>query len=847
MLTGVIAIFLFLIFYYLNNKDKKIMALNPYLYAGIILITLASFIFSISTFSVISGLEKTIILGVETILLFVLSMYFKYALKSNKTSDAFTLLGIIIFGITMFSLGYNDVLGSNFSVRGKFGNIFLMMISLIELCLFLTRKIILKTKGTISILIFSFLSLFFLINQITASRLFSLSLLSVLLVIINLFKENVFDDKEGFNRFNLSLMVLFSMIFFASCPIFITGINGSTFDGLGLIIFAITLCFNAFYSTKKMSEIFLVLSLAYDFIVVSWLCAFSGSFLISACVLYLLGLSMFVIYYISKKESLRFIAIIISYLCGFFAPLLILMSKDNLILSLIMSLSYFLFSIINLIKNKDFKMFDFVFQPIFIFMLIISSTFLLGKFYDLDVFKVMIISDVILFLSVVITRLIGSKIKNGYAIALVALLFFQMIFLHNASLFYSLITLVFNVLLVILSFTIKDEFFNKLTLPFGVLLILNVLIGLTNYPWVKMMVFSLVLLILSIVTKDNKKRWLCASLAYFPLVMFLEQVLSVRFSVMHDLRYILLMLFFLIFTRKFLNLKDDNNSCVLELILFSFVGLVLLNNLFDLLFIMLTYLLSYVFGYKKIGSGKNYLNYLLFITPIIYFKIDETNNVVLYLLIILGVYVLNQIMYRLFYDGRNKFMEVVHLLISFLLMTNFVSYLPFSNGLLAIISFVFLFTLSLIYENEKIRLLSFALVFYPVLMIIDTINNTIINNILSMFILFVPIFILIRYVLKLDDKVSAGVESVVLSFMFLPFIFEINFIVMIVLCGVCLLLITIGKLLKYNSLLIIGFVFIILTIAIQTRHVWFFLPWWFYVLIIGIILVIISVIMENKG
>ena len=82
--------------------------------------------------------------------------------------------------------------------------------------------------------------------------------------------------------------------------------------------------------------------------------------------------------------------------------------------------------------------------------------------------------------------------------------------------------------------------------------------------------------------------------------------------------------------------------------------------------------------------------------------------------------------------------------------------------------------------------------------------------------------------------------------MFLSFLFIVDIYVGVTLGIISVLLIILGLLLKYKSFTYVGYVSLILVIIIQTIYLWSSMPWWVYLLLAGIVLVVLAAIKESK-
>ena len=140
-----------------------------------------------------------------------------------------------------------------------------------------------------------------------------------------------------------------------------------------------------------------------------------------------------------------------------------------------------------------------------------------------------------------------------------------------------------------------------------------------------------------------------------------------------------------------------------------------------------------------------------------------------------------------------------------------------------------------------------SFIVYPLGSLIDVfIKNNTIQNILVLFIWLIPATLLLRKTMRVDDKSSNIIEIIIMSLMFLMHIFVNNLTVGITLGMISLILIIVGIKFKYKSYSIMGYISLILTVFVQTLVFWSKMPWWAYILIAGIILIILAAIRESK-
>ena len=179
-------------------------------------------------------------------------------------------------------------------------------------------------------------------------------------------------------------------------------------------------------------------------------------------------------------------------------------------------------------------------------------------------------------------------------------------------------------------------------------------------------------------------------------------------------------------------------------------------------------------------------------------------------------------------------------------MVRLIDKLDFVNLLSALISLVLIIITYLIHDNKRIKYLVSCLLVYPASLLINYISVSEVSDILKTFIWIYPVHIFIRKIFNLEDKACDILEIIIISLTYLVFIFDINIYVAITLGIISILFIVLGTMLKHKSFNYVGYISLILIIIIQTIDLWSKLPWWIYLLVSGIILVVVAAIKESK-
>lgn len=868
---SVIALALFLIFYFTNkdsnqNKSNNQVNANTFsgegnvynkppkekksnftaiLNIGVFLIILSSVIFATTNWNVYKDNIKVLILGVETILFLVLGIVLKYVFKVEKSGNALTFIATMILPATFLCAGYFKLFGNDFSLFGKYSDIFLSITFLGESLVLYIRKLLIKSsKYFISLLCF-FIGIFLLSKGIIDDVILSFAVTSVALLIVSLSSKNIFKEKLEFDILNYVLIGILTFVYFGSTFYQLLSDYTFLFGKFSLILMLASLSINFIISLGKKNEILNILSIIYESILVIWLVMFSGNLMTSSFALVISGFVLYIVYYLSKNKYVSTTSIIISYLQGLLGIVLICFDKTYTLAAPIISFAYIILTLISSLKKDNTIIINTIFEPIYLVMFAVGILVQPSIIKSIKPIDVIMVINACLVIALIVSTLLKNSIKNGYFIILVIGLFIQMICSYYTDVIYSIITLVINGILIAYSYFSKDSFYKKCAFWVSLVFILNILIGLGKYHLVVALLVLASLILFMAITKNHKKRFTYASLLFIPVFQIIS-MMSIRLSIKDDLMLLVILPFITLFSRKVINSKDETGMCVFELFFISVIGFDINNDIFTLLYLIFIYIIMFIISKTHEKSSKVYLNYLLFFTPVMFFKLGSGKYEALYMICTFATLIINQVLYRLLFEKRKTMFEIFHSVISLGLIVSLMETLRFSNLISAILSIVLIIVLYLIYENERMKYVILSFVIYPISLLISYIPDGDVNNILNLFIWMIPLSLFLRKVFKIDNTASSAIESVTLSLIFLLFIFKINIYVGITLGVISLISIILGLIFKYKSYNYVGYVALTLTIIIQTISLWGSIPWWVYLLVTGIIFVIIASIIESK-
>lgn len=864
-LIGILSLGLFLVFYFTNkNNDttnnsninfynqngsikkekEKTCGFQLMLSIGVFLIILASIIFATSTWKLYSNFIKVLILGGETLLFFVLGILLKYVFKVKKTGNALTLISTILLPTTFLCAGYFNLFGNLFSLTGKYSTLFLSVTFLMEALVTLIRKNIIKSNKYLFSLICFFAGIFLLIYGIIKNVCLTFVITSFILMLINIFKNKIFNNLKEFNIFNIlvSIIFTFAYFYFSFNQLFS---NNLLLEKLYLVFFIISLSLNFIISRPKDNEVLNIFSVLYETMLVIWFVMFSKNLLTSSFAFVISGLISYIVYYISNNNYVKTTSVIVSYIQGFLGIFIICFVKECVIMAPIISFIYIVLTFIGSLNKDKLKIINIIFEPIYLIMLaigILIQPFIIKNIKAIDVIMVI---NACLIIATIVSTIRKNKVKNCYLIILIIGLFIQSLCSYFSSVMYFVTAFIIYLLLIIYSLMSKDEFSKNLLDALCILSLSSVLIGLNKYTLISSLITTILLIIFAILNKTNNKKYLYLSLVSIPIIMIISN-LSFNYSIKKDLSMIILIPSLLILTRKFLNALKENDKIVLEFIFISALALSITSPSIMFIYLILLYVVALLLKKEYTLSSKTYFNYLIFFSIISFLNVsaDKLDN--LYMIGIITLLVINQILFRILYEKRNIIFEAFHSIISLVLIICLINNLGFNNFISSIISIILFIILYLIYADERMKYTVISFIIYPLNLLLKTIDVNVIKDILSLFIYMIPITLLLRKVFNVEEDVSNIIEGVILSLMFVMFIFNINLQVGLTLGIISVLSIIIGLVFKYKSYNITGYVTLVLTVIIQTFELWGKMPWWVYLLITGIIFVVLAALRESK-
>ena len=189
---------------------------------GVVLILLSGVIFGTSTWGFMNNISKAILLCSVSILFFVISIIAKVVVKIEKSSNAFWIMGSLLFPVSLLSIGYFQLLGKYLSIMGEGKYLFGIVCTFLCLPIYIwsTYRNKSRTFAWIALIDVSLLFTFFALslNSSVGILMFLLFGFNCLLIVTNIFAKKVdsisifMNEIPLFLQFNLILTTAISLL-----------------------------------------------------------------------------------------------------------------------------------------------------------------------------------------------------------------------------------------------------------------------------------------------------------------------------------------------------------------------------------------------------------------------------------------------------------------------------------------------------------------------------------------------------------------------------------------------------------------------------------------------------------
>ena len=775
-----------------NKMSEKEIKNNSILIVGSVLIILSSIIFLSSTWTITNEFIKLLILslifGVFLISSFVADKY----LSLNKTSKIFFNIAVFYIPIILFSISLFELFGEYLSLNGEGKYIYLFGSSLLVSVIyyFISKKKESKLIANAGF-IFQLISIIFLVNCFVNNFIVSL----VGIIIHNVFYTMLYNNNMIY--YNRELHYKTSKITAVSLSIlsgYITLINLFNVGNIEYILFYIVLFIHSFYiysySLKRENIFDIVFPIIFTMTALNISGFMNNSFKYLQVLIIISNVLIYLINYLKNKKMPLVSCIYVSVIS------LLLWSYTTIGYSLLLNtvvviLSYVILNLIDYLINKNkFNMYS------------------------------LVISSYILF----------SNIINVYELPEVL------------NLYLTIFVLLINI-------------FNKYEIktPIKLISIIYSIILFSNFT-----LFEI----------DN--LYFMLSIPIYYIVMFVYNYLEK--NELYKLVSYISMNVFIISLSSITNLDISNYAFLISLTIILLIEKYLLNNKSKMMnnFIFVEFIISY-FLLNVDSSITNMI--LIFVSGLIYTfyvkQFDKNNNYyyLMYLSLIPYIYFNNSLFFKEIYINNNMIFDNYMYIVSLLVIGLFISlsYLK-KDKLYYILFYIFMIlhffnleingyiglvvsilgTYLIIKSNDKYNNDIFKFILYILSLILykNIINDLNIGDIaiLNYGIYILLIGLITRTIIKKYTNNYRVLEYISLSLLYLIALFNYSseldgLIFVFLMVGVVI----ISYIYKLGPIFLMSLIGILLNVFILTRVFWFSIPWWIYILLVGIILVLFAV------
>lgn len=265
------------------------------------------------------------------------------------------------------------------------------------------------------------------------------------------------------------------------------------------------------------------------------------------------------------------------------------------------------------------------------------------------------------------------------------------------------------------------------------------------------------------------------------------------------------------------------------------------------IFILYSLLITYVVAtIRKLDTKLIYK--VIFMITLFVGMIWSTQVSAVYSLLIAIVYVITYLFMHFVKDENDKVIKFfVYLMLLILTLNSFGKYHFIATIVLLIINILFI-----VITKNKEKYAYTMLCYIPIVSMLSSapINYTTeINEMmafLKMIFFLVPLSIFFRKIISVPNIVSTIAEIFTIVIIYIPFMFMSNIYVTITLGIISVILFVLGYVCNREPIVYTGFILTVLVVIINTFKLWSSLPWWVYMLIVGIILVIVALVKEIR-
>ncbi len=358
----------------------------------------------------------------------------------------------------------------------------------------------------------------------------------------------------------------------------------------------------------------------------------------------------------------------------------------------------------------------------------------------------------------------------------------------------------------------------------------NVLLNQSKY-----FIIPLIIMITAALNYHNSKKNYYLSMTYFAFSIFLETLVNIiPLEIPKYLSFTITSLFIItikIITKK----KLIEFTSYLSIYILALVSVTLLDKGINFLLIIFTIFLTLFFN-NKVEHNKTlentsyvFLTLLLFTEKIVFYDII-LNPILILITIIIWV--------------KDSYLSDKRLVTDFLALAYILlNHLMYPINTYYTIAILLIWSLANINQNKKYKNIIKTCLYLTSLWLYETIfSNFNVPTVIVIFGYLLTLFLITQTIMKEKDKES----STVLECLGTSFLFAIALLLYksqldgIIFVTFLLLAIIFAYNKKISSLFYLSIIFIIINIFLLTLEFWTSLPWWLYILVVGIILIVFA-------
>ena len=773
-----------------NTFNKEEFKNNLILISGSFLIILSAIVFLTSTWSVTHNFFKTFIIVLMLGVFWTVSVVADRFFKLKQTSNAFYYIALAYIPILLLSIASFSLFGKYLSLFGLGRYIYLTFSAFLVSGIYYYNA---KKKDNYLIaifsMIFSLLGVFFfglIFNSNTYYLAISMLLIYNLLLFIS-YKYKKYFYKEEFHLKVINVLTIALSLFTALGIIEDLSYEIVFWD----IILEILILYNLYYLLVRINNKNNIYNYIYPILTIiifySSACIISDAFIMRQLLVLISFIVIYLYEYLRKNEIS-----IISYFEVLGCLILLAFSNSIGIKSYIVLGIFLLLNIFNYLITNKYKLIQ-AFTLTITFIVCILNIII-----DIDPSMIGIIASYIaLFLIFISLFKIDKNLEcSCFWIGHITIILFT---LSNFFSDNNIALLILYSLYTIISYyqnILKNKEIYKIISYVYFNVSVGYLCNLFNIDTTYMVPFSTI--IISLMEYIKPKLRTNISNIYLILSYSLSFCILLDYSIINFSLFIIMMIMFVLYTYYYK--KSDNYLYIPLLLIIPYIydsNILYFNN----------------FNYMYIVS----IFVILGLISLIYYRFKNIYIVLFYI-------------YILFHISSIEDIKYIGILL--LILGTFVSYLRKENIVKDIFRFVLyicIFNLYvLIIDDLKLYDVTVLTVgSYLILLLIST--RTILKRYTSSYKRFeytisilINLIALVNYTSEMDG---------IIYVMFLT------------------LLVIISYIYKYGPMFIVSLIFILLNVLILTRTFWFSIPWWFYILLVGSILVgfaIYNEVKENK-